>query len=401
MIRAHHQIQKLSYSFFFTKLGEFTFEIAFAVTVVSLVNGDLLDVGLVYFIRYMPSAFFSPIGGWLADNVDKKIILIVVDLLKITVAVSLCLMLTTAKPSIPEIVIAALCMTALDCVHTPTFRAFFPETVDSENLPSINSRLQVIEDCASILGPLFFSIITIISTPHHAFAFFSFSLIASLLCILTLHSSTRKKKDSFNFKDIFKGALHGMHNMQQTNKPLFKVVFCTTLCAMFATSLIRFILPAAVMETFESEAAVGFISSVLAGGTVLGSLLYVRFNPTTTADTLVRYWFLYGLLFLAAALFLTTSKCTFVLLIIFVGFTGAFVDIAIVTNIQRLSHPTNMGRNYSLYYFTAVVGDGLSGIIASLMFLIAGPATFISMALLLCISPLAWKKENNADKNCI
>ncbi|WP_341962196.1 MFS transporter [Pseudomonas sp. RC10] len=398
--RSHHQIQKLSYSFFFTKVGEFTFEIAFAVTVVSLVTGNLLDVGLIYFLRFMPSALFSPVGGWLADYADKKYTLITVDLLKLTVAISLCSVGIYSSLSIQAIAIAAMCLTALDCLHTPSFRAFFPETIDSESLTLVNSRLQVIEDGASIAGPLIFSIITIMFTPLHAFAFFSISSLMSTLYILTLESSTRKEMGSFSFKYILKDAINGLQSIKHMNKPLFKVIFCTTLCALFATSLIRFILPAAVMDAFESEAAVGYTASILAAGTVLGSLSYVRFNPTTTADAVVRYWSIYGSLFLATAISLTFSNYIFLALLAFVGFVGAFVDIAIVTNIQRLSHPKNVGRNYSLYYFTAVIGDGLSGIIASLMFLIAGPATFIGMASLLCISPLAWKKKN-ANKNCI
>ena len=68
-----------------------------------------------------------------------------------------------------------------------------------------------------------------------------------------------------------------------------------------------------------------------------------------------------------------------------VGFVGAFVDIAIVTNIQCLSKDREVGRNFSLYYFTAVLGDAVSGLVACFVFVLAGPATFLWMTLMLFI----------------
>lgn len=69
---------------------------------------------------------------------------------------------------------------------------------------------------------------------------------------------------------------------------------------------------------------------------------------------------------------------------------GAFVDIAIITNIQCLSKSHEMGRNFSLYYFTAVMGDAVSGLVAGIVFIFVGPATLLSMAFMLLLAPLGW-----------
>jgi predicted MFS family arabinose efflux permease len=169
---------------------------------------------------------------------------------------------------------------------------------------------------------------------------------------------------------------------------------------MFATSVVRFILPAAVLDHFQSEAAVGYIFSLLALGTVAGGMLYVKFNATTTARSVVIYWLLYGVLFLSTAVALQFDTYTFVFLLLCVGFIGAFVDISIITNIQCLSNPQEVGKNFSLYYFTAVIGDAMSGLIACIMVLIVGPATFIGMTFMLCILPLGWSlRKDDADKD--
>lgn len=84
------------------------------------------------------------------------------------------------------------------------------------------------------------------------------------------------------------------------------------------------------------------------------------------------------------------------MVLFFVGFIGAFVDIAIVTNIQCLSNEQEVGRNFSLYYFTAVIGDAFSGLIASVVYLLVGPATFVGMTFMLVVAPLRWNIKKGA-----
>jgi hypothetical protein len=290
----NHGTQRLSFAYFFSKCGEFAFETAFAVAVVTLTDADFLLIGLVYFFRYLPSALFSPVGGWLADNVEKKSTLVTVELLKCTVATALFVVFEHAQATVVAVIVASMLMTALDCLYTPTFRAYFPDIVDNDDLPSVNSGIQVIEDISSIIGPLIFSLITILLAPSYAFAFFSVSLLVSAACTFTLLSSPKSAKAPFNLVAIFKDASRSVGSLRKFNTPLFTVICCTTLCAMFATSVIRFILPAAVMENFQSEAAVGYIFSLLALGTVIGGMLYVKFNSTTTPRSVVLYWLLYG-----------------------------------------------------------------------------------------------------------
>lgn len=295
-------------------------------------------------------------------------------------------------------VLASMIMTAGDCLYTPTFRAYFPEIVENEQLPSLNSGIQAIEDGASIIGPLLFALISIFISPATTFLLFLFCLIISASWILTLSKHTKTQQQKIQEISIFKSVFHSAIVMSKSNKPLFTVICCTTVCALFATSILRFVLPAAVLEEFHNEAAVGYIYALLATGTVLGSILYERFNSVTSARSVVHYWFAYGLLFLLSALTLKFSVPLFVLTLLFVGFAGAFVDISIITNIQLLSRQHETGRNFSLYYFTAVLGDALSGLIASFMFLIAGPATLVGMTFFLSIAPLGWNKRPDEDK---
>lgn len=388
----------LSIGYFFSKCGEFAFETAFAVAVVSMTEANLLLIGMVYFFRYLPSAVFSPIGGWLADNCQKRRTLVGVEFAKGLLALTFFVLFAFSTPGLAMVISLAMLMTALDCLYVPTFRAYFPEIVEKDQLSSVNSGVQVIEDISSILGPLVFSAFALSLGSASTFLFFAVCLVLSAISITALLPGKVNEKAAFDGRSLIGDAIGSVSELRLSNAPLFAVICCTTLCAMFATSLIRFILPASVLEHFGSEAAVGYVFALLAVGTVLGGLLYTRFNRQTTARQVVRYWLLYGALFFAAAVALQFNSWIFLGILLVIGFVGAFVDIAIVTNIQCLSNDHQVGRNFSLYYFTAVIGDAVSGLIAALVFMLAGPATFIWMTLMLFIAPLRWNMKGSSDE---
>lgn len=388
--------RSLALGYCFSKCGEFAFEAAFAVTIVLITEADLLLIGVAYFFRYLPSMVFSPLAGWLADNADKKRTLFAVEAAKCLLALAFFALFSWFTPTLPVLVAFAMVMTALECLYVPTFRAYFPDLVEKSQLASVNSGIQVIEDAASIIGPLVFSACVLLLSRDATFLFFAICLVLSFISIATVGPSSQGVRQAFDGRAIFSDTVRSVNQLKASNVPLFAVIGCTTLCAMFATSVIRFILPAAVLEHFASEAAVGYVFSLLAAGTVLGGVLYTRFNPRTTARLVLRYWVVYGALFFSAAVALQFNTWLFLLILFLVGFIGAFVDIAIVTNIQCLSNEHEVGRNFSLYYFTAVIGDAVSGLVASMVFLLAGSATFIWMTLMLFIAPVRWNLKGRA-----
>lgn len=390
-------IHGLSFSYFFSKCGEYAFETAFVVAVVSMVDADILQVGVVYFFRYLPSVFVSPVGGWLADNCQKKNTLLIGELVKSLLMVAFFALSTVMAPGLGVLTVLVMIVTVLDCICVPAFRAYLPEVVKQKELSSANSRLQVIEDISSIAGPLLFSVLVLLGYTDAIFILFAVCLLISAVSISTLVPGNKNLKVAFDAQAVICEAAASVVQLKTSNPPLFRVITCTALCAMFATAVIRFILPASVLEHFSSDAAVGYVYSLMAVGTVLGGMFYTRFSPQTTQRQVLHYWALYGVLFFLAALAIELNKWLFLLVVFAVGFVGAFVDIAIVTSIQYMSKEHEVGRNFSLYYFTAVMGDAVSGLIASLLFVVAGPATLIWMTLLLFLAPLRWKLKGGSD----
>ncbi|MDO9834529.1 MFS transporter, partial [Glaesserella parasuis] len=74
-------------SLFFSKLGDYAYEVIFVFIVLEVTNNDYLYAGVVYFFRFIPFIFFGPIGGWLADNGYIKKSLIYSEIIRLIISI--------------------------------------------------------------------------------------------------------------------------------------------------------------------------------------------------------------------------------------------------------------------------------------------------------------------------
>ncbi len=100
----------------------------------------------------------------------------------------------------------------------------------------------------------------------------------------------------------------------------------------------------------------------------------------------MKSWMIYGFLFLIVSLIMKFSFVLLVVFALFLGFSGAIVDISIITNIQSLSKETEVGKNYGLYSTVANTCESVSGMVSGLFSLVSGGFSFSIMALFIAIS---------------
>ncbi|MBI6854452.1 hypothetical protein YA0002_16880 [Pseudomonas cichorii] len=191
--------------------------------------------------------------------------------------------------------------------------------------------------------------------------------------------------------------------MYDNNHSLLMVIGGTSVCVLFTASLLRFVLPASIIENYHDEVLVGYLFSLMSAGTVVGGLSYTALIKNTTPTQLMNAWIVYGLLFMLVSIALKLSFIFAATLIIFLGFSGAIVDISIITNIQSLSTKDELGKNYGIYSTVANACEAASGLISGAFTLLMGGASFSIIALLIAAAAtytnLKIKKFNKKNKS--
>lgn len=380
-ILLNKKLLPLYFSSLTSKTGEFAYEIAFAIIAIELLSFDLLHIGTVYFFRFIPYLFFGPIGGWLADAVPQKHNMILSDTLRLIVAAALYILYSGEILDIYSLVIGSMVMTVGRSFFQPSFRAYLPSVLSQKDLPAGNSIIQIIEDAASILGPLTCALIISFSEKGHVILLLCMTYLLSIFLLLFLMKNTPDSSGGLSFS----GIITDIRNLAR-NQNLLIVICGTSVCVLFTASLLRFVLPAAIISEHGDEALIGFLFSIMSTGTILGGVCYTSLVKNSTPTQLMQSWMVYGLLFLSVSIAINISLGGTTLLIFFLGFSGALVDISIITNIQSLSAKHETGKNYGIYSTITNTCEAASGFASGLLALVVGGLSFPIASLLIALA---------------
>lgn len=392
----------LSLSSLISKTGDYAYEIAFALIALDLLSFNYLHIGLVYFFRFLPYLFTGPIGGWLADGRPYKTNMIFSDLLRCAVAAALYTLYYFGLLEIFTLVICSMIMTIGRSLFQPSFRSYLPTILDEKDLPAGNSLMQIIEDISSILGPVIFSLIITFGDKSHIILMYTIGYFFSIIALSRLHLNVPESKSNFTFSTVLNDTCTALTKMYDHNHNLLMVIGGTSVCVLFTASLLRFVLPASIIEVYHDEVLVGYLFSLMSAGTVVGGLSYTALIKNTTPTQLMNAWMIYGLLFMLVSIVLKFSFIFAATLIIFLGFSGAIVDISIITNIQSLSTKDELGKNYGIHSTVANACEAASGLISGVFTLFIGGASFPIIALLIAAAAKYTNlkiKRSNHEKN--
>ena len=109
--------------------------------------GTLLAVSII------PTIIFSPIGGVLADNFNKKNMMVIMDGLYACIAV-LVYFSVVSKASIAVVAICLLLMSVVSAFETPIVQSSMPLLFKENNLLKANSVVNQIQLFANFVGPI-------------------------------------------------------------------------------------------------------------------------------------------------------------------------------------------------------------------------------------------------------
>lgn len=345
-----------------SKVGDFAYEVVFVILAIELLDFDLYYLGWVYFFRFIPYLIFGPVGGWLADVFPYKRNMLFGDILRFITIACLYVVYTGGNLDIYLLVASAMVMTLGRSLFQPSFRAYLPLVLGKRNLPAGNSLLQIIEDVASVAGPLVCSLIIAWGDKGEVILMYSLAYLVSVMCLLFLRNNASCVSAAWSANNIFSEAKLIAVTMCHNNKNLFMVIAGTSVCVLFTASLLRFVLPASIVSVYEDEKLIGYIFSVMSLGTVLGGLCYTRCVKDSTPQQLMKSWVMYGVLFFAVSIIINYSLFGVFVVIFFLGFSGAIVDISIITNIQTLSEDRELGKTMASIRLSPIRAKRLQGL---------------------------------------
>jgi predicted MFS family arabinose efflux permease len=142
-------------------------------------------LGLTTAARVAPIVMAGPLGGVLADRVDRRTLMIATDLVRAALMGLLALVAVLGLPVVLAPLLAALATLAA-VPHPPSVAASTPQLVDEQDLPAANAARAAIGPTCIVVGPALGAVLLLLGPPSLAFALNGVTFVLSALLIATI-----------------------------------------------------------------------------------------------------------------------------------------------------------------------------------------------------------------------
>jgi MFS family permease len=360
---------------------------------VLLLGGSPLQVGAVIALQFAPAMFLAPLGGVLADRVDKRKTLIATQALAMVEALILFTLTFTGVVEIWHIFVLAGVLGFVNAVDMPVRQSFAAELVPRADLMNAIAMSSASFNLARVIGPALAGIALAVYGPAFNFGINALTYIAVLVALArldpdALHRAERPER----FASVRTSLAEGLRYARRTPTVLWPLV----LLGGMATFGLNFqtLLPLFARNTLELGAdGYGALFAAMGVGSLLGSLTLAYAGSRRPMLALILGG---GLAFVVfeLALGLSRSPLAAYPVIVGVGFASMLMVNTINATVQSNVPNELRGRVMSLYVTvfagSAPIGGFFAGGVAQLW---DAPAAFLIGAALstAVLALVAWQ----------
>lgn len=236
---------------------------------VTSITGQARWTGLVAAAAFLPIGVLGPVGGALADRMDRRLLLLGTTIGETILAAVLALLAATghAGPVVISLtVFAGGCMTA---IGFPTYQAMLPKMVPKEDLLSAMSLGAAQYNMGRVIGPAMAGLLIAFAGYKWAFAVNALSFFAVIIALLMLRTRWPKPEsiDSGIWSQIVDGA-RTARRIPGARVPIMTIA----LVALLVSPFIALIPAVAQVRLGRGAGATSLLVTAQGVGAVMGAL---------------------------------------------------------------------------------------------------------------------------------
>ncbi|MBX8936932.1 MFS transporter [Enterococcus gilvus] len=296
-----------------------------------------------------------PFCGVLADRLPKRNLMLLMDCLYLVLSVGLFLVTRLADP-VTAIGILTVIIGMVSAFETPVVQSAIPVICSEEEIPRANGIISSIGTLGTVLGPIIAGIIYRFDAVYQIFAITGGLFLIAILCEVVLNIP-KQAQAAMNgtLLQVVVGDLKEVTHYLKTQKVIVKVAIVAFLLNFFLASFIQVIIPyVSRIQLGVSDAQFGLMNTVLAIGSLLGTVIYGiianRLNETSISKNLILVAILFGLLVIPFGLIQDPTLAFWIMTIIVASAMGVVTvaSVQLIVYIQLVSDKALLGRIMSL-----------------------------------------------------
>lgn len=234
--------------------------------------------GIVSACSFIPMILLSPVGGIIADRVNKRNVMVILDFSTSAIVLAVTLLLGNVN-LVGLMLVALILLYGIQGAYQPAVQASIPALVNTDELMPANAAINLVTSGANLIGP-------VIGGALFGFVGIKPILMISILCFfcsavmeIFIKIPFQKRKSEEHIVAI---AVHdmkeGLHFIGKENPEIGKVAVLLAGINLFFSTLMIIGIPIIVTQLlgFESETGTrlyGYAQGALAAGGLIGGLM--------------------------------------------------------------------------------------------------------------------------------
>ena len=351
-------------------------------------GGSPLQLGLVLALMFAPSMVLAPIGGVLADRVDKRRTLMAVNAVAMLQATTLFVLAATGVVEIWHVYVLALAAGFVNAIEMPVRQAFAAELVPPEDLVNAIALNSTSFNLARVVGPAIAGVAIAAFGVSLIFGLNAVSYLSVLIGLWMLDGRRmRHITRPARFPSVRSSLAEGVRYALVTPTVLWPLVLLGGM-AMLAMNF-QTLLPLFSRDTLAMDSGgYGALFAALGAGSLLGSLI-LAFGASRRP--MLGLMVGGGAAFLAFELalgFVRTPLLAFPL-VVGIGLASMLMVNTINVTIQNSVPDALRGRVMSLYVTVFAGTAPFGGLFAAAIAQAFGAPVAISLGAVLAVTVLA------------
>lgn len=357
--------------------------------------------GVVSACSFIPMILLSPIGGIVADRMNKRNIMVFLDFF--TAILSFAIIIMLGKLNLVVLMLVALIILyGIQGAYQPAVQASIPALVHVDYLMPANAVINLVSSIARLIGPVIGGILYVaigINTIIYL-SLFCFLFAAIMEIFIKIPFKKRETKDSI-MKIVFKDMKESLQFIRYEKPIVGKIALILAAINLFFSTLIIIGLPVIITQKLGLDAILanqlyGYAEGALAAGGLVGGILagtIGRKMKISKADSLLAYCSLTLVPIGAVLLIKVPSMLAYATIVIscFVMMVlSSIVSIQLMVFVQMITPNELIGKVMSLAMCICLsaqpVGQAFYGMLFELMPRFVGVLFFISTGICLLIS---------------
>ncbi|MCU1440903.1 MAG: transporter [Rhodoglobus sp.] len=313
------------------------------IVLTELTDHDAAAVGITMALQFGPLLLLMPVSGLMADRFDRKRLLLWTQGLSAALALGLGILVISGAVQLWHVYVFALLLGVVTAIDGPARQAFVSELVDDADLSNAVALNATSFQAARLVGPAVAGVLVALigAGPVFLVNALSYAGVISSLALIR-----RKQLRAAPKLTRARGQIRDGMRYVGSRPDILVVLAMVFLVGTFGFNFPVFISTMSTIEFGQGASGFGLLSSILAIGALVGSLLAAR-RERPRFGVIVIAASAFGVACILAAL--TPTYWTFGASLVIVGIASMTIMSTANAYVQTTTEPSMRGRVMAIY----------------------------------------------------